>query len=358
MKILHVDLDFGTGGAEKFIVHLSNEQTKLHDVSIVSLWDINPKTDIFVNQIDSNVKFNSLNKKKGFDLVVLKKLMYFLKKNKYDVIHTHRSSLNYVLLIKFFFLRELNIVHTIHNDAFKETTNKFIRLIKYYFIKYDFFKPVTISDESYQSFFKAYGLNAPIIYNGTPKLSVTKEYLNVKKEMSFYKAEGDLILSVGRISKQKNYQALVNIVEELNHEGFNLSLVIIGRKELDLKISLKNKIHLLGIKTNPFDYMNNADFFCLSSLFEGLPITLIESVQSNALNIVTPVGGMKDIIKNLKNGFVAKDLSKEAIKSTIKKALLTTKKERKKYVLEAQKIFDEKFNIKKVSIDYEKIYNS
>jgi glycosyltransferase involved in cell wall biosynthesis len=358
MRILHVDLDFGTGGAEKFIVHLSKEQTIHHQVTVVSLWDINPKIDIFVNQLDSRVKFITLNKKKGFDIKTVVKLISFLKKNKFDAVHTHRSTINYVLLIKIFFLKDLNITHTIHNDAFKETPNKILRFIKSYFIKSGYFKPVTISDESNQSFVKAYNLNSPIIYNGTPKLTLSKHHLNVKQEMQIYKGEGELILSVGRISKQKNYQSLINVIEELNHEGFNLSLVIIGRQELKLDISLNNKIHLLGVKSNPFDYMNNTDFFCLASLYEGLPITLIESVQSSALNIVTPVGGMPDIIKNLINGFVTKGVTENAIKITIKKALQTTKNERQKFVSESQKIFNKKLNIKNVSIDYEKIYNS
>jgi len=358
LRILHIDLDFGTGGAEKFIVHLSKEQVKFHDVTILSLWDINLKTDIFVNQIDPKVKFITLKKRKGFDLKMLVHLVSFLKKNKYDVVHTHRSTINYLLLINFLFLKKINIVHTIHNDAFKETPSKILRKIKFYFIKFGYFKPVTISDESQQSFLNAYNIDAPIIYNGTPKLSLSKEFSNVKEEMKVYKGKGDLILSVGRISKQKNYQSLVNVVEDLNLEGFNLSLVIIGRKELNLNVKLNEKVHLLGVKNNPFDYMNCSDFFCLSSLYEGLPITLIESVQSNALNIVTPVGGMTDIIKDLKNGFVCANTTEKEIKNTIKKALLTSKKDRLNYVLEAKKIFNKKFNIQKVHLQYEKIYNN
>lgn len=358
MNILHVDLDFGTGGAEKFIVHLSNEQAKQHDVTILSLWKVDPEKDIFVNQIDSKVKFITFNKKKGIDIRVVIKLISLFKKKKFDVVHTHRSSVNYVLLTKVLFFKNLNVVHTIHNDAYKETPNKILRFIKSFLAKRNYFKPVTISEESNRSFVKAYGINAPLVYNGTPKLCKTKDFLSIKKQMQIIKGGGDLILSVGRISKQKNYQCLIDVVQELISEGFDISLVIIGRIDLKLNISNKEKIHLIGIKNNPFDYMNCSDFFCLSSLYEGLPITLIESIQSEAVNIITPVGGMKDIIQDSISGFVSSDVSKKEIKITIKRALMTNQTDREKISLEAKKKFNKKFNIENVSKNYKKVYDS
>lgn len=356
MNIVHIDLDFGTGGAEKFIVHLSNEQSKTHEVMVVSLWGVDPQVDIFVHQLNSKVKFKSFNKKKGLDWRALWKLYFFLQRNKFDIVHTHRSAINYLLFIKVFSFKRINLVHTVHNDAFKETPNRILRLLKAFFGKIGFFKPVTISNNSNLSFNRAYGFNAPIIYNGTPSLEVSNEFISVKKEMSRLRGSGYLILSVGRISKQKNFQSLVKAVESLNKQKYDISLVIIGRKEIELEISLPDKIHLLGVKSNPFDYMNCADLFCLVSYFEGMPITLIESIQSEAVNVVTPVGGMKDVIENLKNGFITNGVSETEIKNTIKNALEIDESGRKKIILEAKNRFNKELNIENVALKYERIY--
>lgn len=55
--------------------------------------------------------------------------------------------------------------------------------------------------------------------------------------------------------------------------------------------------------------MLNADIFCLSSNFEGMPITLLEASLAGLPAVSTPVCGAVDLIKDGVNGFLSKSHS-------------------------------------------------
>ena len=77
------------------------------------------------------------------------------------------------------------------------------------------------------------------------------------------------------------------------------------------------RIAILGVRTNPLEFMKGADAFCLSSQYEGLPISLIEALGVGTIPICTPVGGIRNLIIDGENGFLTSDLSEKAIKEAI-----------------------------------------
>ena len=66
------------------------------------------------------------------------------------------------------------------------------------------------------------------------------------------------------------------------------------------------KIKFLGEKNNVNDYLLCSDAFCLSSIYEGLPISLLEALSCGITPICTPVGGVPDVIKDGENGYLSK----------------------------------------------------
>lgn len=65
----------------------------------------------------------------------------------------------------------------------------------------------------------------------------------------------------------------------------------------------------------------NADLFCLSSDYEGMPITLIEASLAGVPAVSTPVCGAVDLIKEGKNGFLSKSHSLVDYKAALKKSI-------------------------------------
>lgn len=97
---------------------------------------------------------------------------------------------------------------------------------------------------------------------------------------------------VGRFNKAKNQAFLVEIVKELTNRDFPCRLMLIG--EGDLRESVEQKAKELGIADRVIfagetdrvgDYLSACDLLAMPSLFEGLPLSLVEA-QANGLQCV------------------------------------------------------------------------
>ena len=142
-----------------------------------------------------------------------------------------------------------------------------------------------------------------------------------------YKKDKDtkVILHVARCHAQKNQDLLIDGFNQIVAEGRNVILLIIGlgydsERGLELKEKACRSVHFLGTRTNIGDYMLNADVFTLSSLAEGMPITLLEAMLCGVPMVSTPVCGAVDVI-NGKNGLLSKDFSKAEYCKALEKVI-------------------------------------
>lgn len=321
MKILEIIPQLGQGGAERFVIDLCNELSKCHKVTLVSLYNID-KHGFFKDELSPNVKLISMNKHMGIDLKIFFKLYRLILQERPNVVHTHLRCITYTILA-FTLLRKVKFIHTVHNDAYKEASDKLSIWCRSFAFKHKFVQPITISEESQKSFQKLYGVPSTLIYNGRPAFNIN-DTQNVAKELIKIKAnkEAKLIVNIARIQDQKNQIALAKAINNLNNKGHAIELIIIGSKA-DSNIvheieSLKSPyIHLLGTKKNPRDYMIAADAFCLASKYEGMPITLIECFSVGAIPLSTPVGGIINMIQNGVNGLLSRGTGESEIEELL-----------------------------------------
>lgn len=121
-----------------------------------------------------------------------------------------------------------------------------------------------------------------------------------------YKNEIVKIVSVGRLSKQKNFQLIIDVAQLLQKDYPQLKFLIYGDGEEkdNLQASIKNKklterVILKGNVENIADELNNADMFIMSSDFEGMPNALMEAMALGLPSISTNCpSGPADLIKN------------------------------------------------------------
>ncbi len=311
MKIIEVIPSLCSGGAEKFVIDLSNQFAKEgHEVTIVTLYDSSPEF-ILEKYISNTVSRKSLNKKKGFDLKCFFKLLRLLYLVKPNIVHAHVRAIPY-LLLPTLFCRFAHYFATIHSEAKREAGQGIEVLIRFFLFKFKLVRPVTISPESQKSFKEFYHLPSSLILNGTC------DYIDSQVNLSKYRDGIDFMLvHIGRLLSVKNQELLMKSVSRIVKEGYKVRLLVIGRKEDNaiyekLKVYFSDNIMYLGEKQNPRDFLKIADAFCLSSVVEGMPISIIEAFSVGCIPICTPVGGCVDMIKNGENGLLAKDLSEEA----------------------------------------------
>ncbi len=154
-----------------------------------------------------------------------------------------------------------------------------------------------------------------------PILKVNSINMKKKEKIENKFLKNSYILSIGRLTKQKNFSLLISAFKEIIREYPNLKLVILGegedRKKLEkliMNLSLKNIVFLEGYKRNIFNYLYNCECYISSSLYEDPGFTLIESGFLNKTVIAADSDtGQSEILNNSNNGFLFKNNDKTSL---------------------------------------------
>lgn len=335
IKIVHIIASLGKGGAERFVVDLCNELAicDQNDVHLISLAE-NEDSNSFINDVSQRVHYYSFNKKRGFSLSVILKLTKWLNVIKPDIVSTHTNSFEYALPYRIF-NHNAKFFHTIHSTANTECSNNTVKSIRKVFYKNNWVVPVTISKNGSETFKDYYQLNNDIIIeNGRNSLKTTANYNTLIAE---YRSQSNtfLLVHIGRISNEKNQKLLIEAVQYFNKiEKPKCKLLIIGEVQNELlygnlknMVDNDNMITFLGARDNIGDYLSIADAFCLSSDFEGMPISLIEALSVGCTTVCTPVGGIKNMIEHGVNGFLSVDNTVKSYYEVLKTSMFFKNKE-------------------------------
>lgn len=361
MKILHIHPSMAGGGIEAMICGLVNEMAKVHDVTLCTIFEPK-KDDVFEKKLSSSVHRISLGKKiPGFSIKEIFDIYRCIRNGHYDVVHIHGFFYYYALAV-FLLHKRVKFVYTIHSDAAKENSiwdKRFIKIKKYAFQK-DYIHPVTISKESKRSFTAYYGLDSTLIYNGIPEYIAQK---NPSKLIEYRITDKTKVfLHPGRISEPKNQVVLVKAFDRLIKEGNDVVLLIAGSKQ-DLQIwseiepYLTERIVYLGERSDVRDLLAESDAFCLPSIWEGMPVTLLEALSVGCIPICSPVGGIPEVINNGKNGFLSSDSSEDEYYKVLKSFISCTDIEIKDMKQKCLEAFN-KFRISEVAEKYIEVYKS
>lgn len=136
-----------------------------------------------------------------------------------------------------------------------------------------------------------------------------------------------VFVSVGTVFPQKGFDRLLKVHKKLLDEGFSHRIKIVGdgchfeninnlRKELDVEETAE----MTGFTDNPYPHFKNADFYVLSSRYEGFPTVLFEAITLKKNIIATDVSGVREMLEDGKLGLIV-DNSEEGIYEGMKQAL-------------------------------------
>jgi glycosyltransferase involved in cell wall biosynthesis len=176
-----------------------------------------------------------------------------------------------------------------------------------------------------------------IIYNIVSPKMIKK--MATQDERNLYNKKGDeiIILSIGRLHYQKGFEAAIESCKKLKEKGYNIKWNIIGEGEEREKLTqlikvneLENDVKLLGLKSNPYPYIKQADLYVQTSKFEGKSIAIDEAKILNKPIVVTNFSTAKDQIHHGIDGLIV-DMNADAIAQGIEK-LITDVNLRKKLI--------------------------
>ena len=317
MKILEVVFNLRPGGAERFAVDLSNELSKANEVTLMALKDdsVEPERDLFyASELADRVTYQNVGISKGYSVHKVVKIYIAIKREKADIVHLHGDKMpHYCILAILLLHRKMKFYQTIHSDIHNGYDSLFYRfLVKTvgYQQRMGF---IALSETNYRDMIDVYPkIKGACIPNGRAPIVPTDRFDETKEEMASYKSAADsrIYLHVARCNPVKNQRLLVEAFDKLVEKGYHADLIIIGPGfENKLGESIRAKagthVHFIGTRKNVGDYMLHADVFCLSSDFEGLPITILEASLVGLPIVSTPVCGAVDVVENKVNGVLS-----------------------------------------------------
>ena len=234
-------------------------------------------------------------------------LIFLLRKNKPDIFILHLVT-SLPLFLNYFFNFKSKIVLrisglprlNIFRKLFWKITIKKVDIITTPTIATKIFLKKVLNKE------EIYLLRDPIIF--------VKEINNKQKKFKNYKSKDNIYISIGRLTKQKNFLFLLKCFKKVVDKNNNYQLYILGYGE-DYNIlenyikknNLEKNIFLEGYKENIYQYLYKARAFILPSLWEDPGFVLVEAGYSNTTIISSDCdNGPKEILVENKNGFLFK----------------------------------------------------
>lgn len=350
-KVLIVIPSLVQGGGQKFVMDLANGIDKnQYQVKILVYYQKNNSVfDRFAEEHQLDTVY--LDKKVGLDISFFKKVRAVVNEYRPDVIHTHLDSMLYLLPL---YKRKQVKLHTVHTLAEKETVGLqgVVRFLAY---KIRGVIPVGISDTVADSIALEHNIKrdkVPVVYNGVD----CKRY-----DLPKIKSDKIRFVTVGNIYNVKNYSFLIDCFAEVAHEYENLTLTIVGdgvlRGEIEeqvKKLGIADKVRITGVVSDVENYLADADVYVASSIFEGLPISMLEAMSAGLPIISTNVGGVPDIIKNGENGILVAPGDKNGYVQALRE--LTINEEKRREYSERAKLLSVKYDEKITVEGYEKLY--
>ena len=248
-------------------------------------------------------------------------LIRLLKKDKPDFLVMHLITLLPLLLAKYFD-KSTNFILRISGYPKLNALRKFF----WKFSSKNMFKVTCPSiDLIHQINQKKIFLKQKIHFLPDPILDIKdftkKKWSSIKK----YNLKRKYFISVGRLTKQKNFEYLIEEFKKFNNKNPNFNLLIFGDGELKqrlqnkiIKEDLENHIFLMGYSNNIFKFMKNAEALILSSLWEDPGFVLIEAAMCN-LSIISSdcKNGPSEFLNFGEGGILFKSNQKGALEKSL-----------------------------------------
>lgn len=295
IKLAYVTHGLSSNGIESLLLNIMRHiDTNKYDITFVIAIDegvvsLHEKT---VKELGAKVinvcDMDSLKKK----FIYMKSLEEIFRDNRFDIVHANMDLLNGVVLkaAKKAGIKK-RICHA-HNSSSqyaitgdKSFLSKCAQKIYQYIMKKMILKNANIllgcSDKANEYLYGKKSKDAVVIKNGIVLDSFISD--KDKKAVNIKNAAVNLV-TVGRLSAQKNPMFIIDIIKELSilRQDFVLNWVGDGEMKEQVRNGIREKdlsdyINMTGVRTDVADILHSSDYFMFPSLFEGLGIVLIEA---------------------------------------------------------------------------------
>ena len=312
LNICHIITTSELGGAQLSTYRIVKELAKQPDLELFLIYGTKGPLCQEFQSLDKATVIRLKSLKRTFnplhDFIALIKLISIIKQKKIQIIHTHSSKASFIGRIAGIFTR-IKVIHTYHGFGHDFFLSKYLRLIYILIEK-------IINSFSHKLIFvcqknltKALNLklaskNKSIVIPDTLCLTQLQS-MKHNLESSHY-----TVGSVLSFKEQKQPFQLLKLIKMLNTEFKHIHFILIGEGPMLKAVKLRAKecnitnITFTGAQKDIVKYYQQLHLFIQTSRYEGFSMAQIEALYLNIPIVVTDQGGISEIVKNGKQGFI------------------------------------------------------
>jgi len=306
-------------------------------------------------------------KKKNKIISVVPSIIKAVKNKKIDIVHIHDSSaLTATLIASCFFPKGVKIILSRKKD--KKIKSKFSQRFKYNNPKVQRIISVSKAVESIFHNIITDKSKLITIYDAidVQAFSKNKNLNKIHNEFNW----GDDVKIIGNIAALTNQKDIITFVETAEkilqkYIGNKiLKFVVIGdgdKKEDVIELinskKLQNEIILMGYRNNIQELLPEFDVFLLTSISEGLPLTIYEALACKIPVVATKAGGIPEVITNGETGFISEIKNSDSLSDNVI-TLLEDEELAKKIKQNGFELVSKSFDLPIMKENYYKFYKS
>ncbi|MDR0645933.1 MAG: glycosyltransferase family 4 protein [Elusimicrobiota bacterium] len=339
-KIVFIITKLELGGAQKSVLY-SAENLDKNKFETFLLCGEGGYFDEYARQRIKNIFFikNLQRQIRPFkDFFAFLEILTILRNIRPDIIHTNSSKAGILgRAAAKLICKRPKIVHTAHGFGFNDRQNYLIRNF-YIFLERIFArftdKIIFVSLRDLKTALKlkiARAEKCRLLRAGVELKTKGnfRDFSRARKIKSLGLNENaKIILSVANLKPQKNPLDMVRAAKIVCEKIPNAVFLYLGTGELEKRAknliaqnNLQNNFKLLGHRDDTAELLATADVFALSSLWEGLPMALVEALSMELPAVCYDAGGISELLQDGKNGFLIERGNFEALADAILKIL-------------------------------------
>jgi glycosyltransferase involved in cell wall biosynthesis len=201
------------------------------------------------------------------------------------------------------------------------------------------------------------------IHNGIEINHLKKEISTQKlqKELKL-KPETKIITTVGRLACQKGHIYLLQALKLVLEKEREVNLLVVGEgplrkflEEISREMGVREKVSFLGVRENIEEILALTDIFVSASLWEGLPLSVMEAMASGRPVIVTDIASHRELVEDRVTGLLVPVKNPFALAKAIKELLGHEERRREMGEAGRQKV-EKNFSLQKMVEKTERLY--
>lgn len=309
-QLLH---SLNVGGAEILATRIARQLDASYRMLFVCLDELGAMGERLQSE---GFDVHLLRRGSGLDSGCARRLAHLIQAEQVDLIHAHQYTPFFYALLSGWFRHRPGVLFTEHGRWYPDYPRRKRILFNRLMLR-SRDRVVGVGEAVRRALIDNEGLSpkrVSVVYNGInlePYAGSSENRAEVLRDIDC--AEGDLVvMQIARLDHLKDHLTALRTIDRVRKVLPSAKLVLVGegpeRPKIEAEIAqrqLQSHVRLLGLRSDVARLLSVANLFLLTSISEGIPLTLIESMAAGVPIVSTDVGGVREVVDDGRTGILA-----------------------------------------------------